>query len=147
MEGSSALTNWAFSQLCQRVGAPAGYLRSLPADVTAQCLEHGIGKSGDDCNILTRRNPDVTEDGAPNLAAAFTSGSYGRIWDYDVLTELKSAIADSGWRTPPSLSNGSSGLYASDRDILCALRLNPFRFSTVLRPGRRFGVESGMAHH
>lgn len=115
------LTNWAFSQLCQRVGAPAGYLRSLSADVAAQCLEHGIGKSGDDCNILTRRNPDVTDDGTPNLAAAFTSGSYGRIWDYDVLTELQSAIAGSGWRTPPSSSNGASGIYASDRDMFVFL--------------------------
>jgi len=115
------LTNWAFSQLCQRVGAPAGYLRSLPADVAAQCLEYGIGKSADECNILTRKSADADDDAAANLAAAFTSGNYGRIWDYDVLTELQSAIAETAWRTPPSASNGSSGLYASDRDMFVFL--------------------------
>ncbi len=115
------LTNWAFSQLCQRVGAPAGYLRSLPADVAAQCLEYGIGRSADECNILTRKNADADGDAVANLATAFTSGSYGRIWDYDVLTELQSAIAETGWRTPPSSNDGPSGLYASDRDMFVFL--------------------------
>ena len=115
------LTNWAFSQLCQRVGAPAGYLRSLPADIAAQCLEYGIGKSSDECNILTRKNADTIDDAAASLAAAFTSGSYGRIWDYDVLSELQSAIAETAWRTPPSSSGGLSGLYSSDRDMFVFL--------------------------
>jgi hypothetical protein len=115
------LTNWAFSQLCQRVGAPAGYLRSLPADVAAQCLEYGIGKSADECNILTRKNADADGDAVANLAAAFTSGSYGRIWDYDVLSELQSAIAETAWRTPPSSSDDPRGLYASDRDMFVFL--------------------------
>ena len=114
------LTNWAFSQLCQRLGAPAGYLRTLPADVAAQCLEYGIARSPDECNILTRKIADAENDAA-NLAAAFTSGSYGRIWDYDVLTELQSAIAETGWRTPPPSTDGPSGLYASDRDMFVFL--------------------------
>jgi hypothetical protein len=115
------LTNWAFSQLCQRVGAPAGYLRTLPSDVTAQCLEYGIGRSSEECNIMTRKNADADDDTAANLAAAFTSGSYGRIWDYDVLSELQSATAETAWRTPPSSSDGASGLYASDRDMFVFL--------------------------
>ncbi len=115
------LTNWAFTQLCQRVGAPAGYLRSLPADVTAQCLEYGIARSSDECNILTRKNPLPDEDAVANLAAAFTSGSYGRIWDYDVLTELQSAIDGTALRTPPAPTNESRGLYASDRDMFVFL--------------------------
>jgi hypothetical protein len=115
------LTNWAFSQLCQRVGAPAGYLRSLPADVAAQCLEYGIGKSADECNILTRKDTDVDDDVTANLAAAFTSGSYGRIWDYDVLTELQSAIDGTAWWPPPSKADGPTGLYASDRDMFVFL--------------------------
>ncbi len=115
------LTNWAFSQLCQRVGAPAGYLRSLPADVTAQCLEHGLGRSLEECNILTRKNPGAGEEAVANFAAAFTSASYGRIWDYDVLTELQAAIDGTGWRTPPAPANESRGLYASDRDMFVFL--------------------------
>ncbi len=115
------LTNWAFSQLCQRVGVPAGYLRSLPADVTAQCLEYGIGKSAGECNILTRKNADADDDAAANLAAAFTSGSYGRIWDYDVLTELQSAVDGTFWHILPAPANESRGLYASDRDMFVFL--------------------------
>lgn len=115
------LTNWAFSQLCQRVGAPAGYLRSLPADVAAQCLECGIGRTSDECNILTRKNAEADRGPVSNLAAAFTSGSYGRIWDYDVLTELQSAIDGTAWCPPPSKADGPTGLYASDRDMFVFL--------------------------
>lgn len=143
------LTNWAFSQLCQRVGAPAGYLRSLPADVAAQCLEYGIGKSAEECNILTRKNSDTDDDAAANLAAAFTSGSYGRIWDYDVLSELQSAIAGTAWRTPPSSADGPCGLYASDRDMFAFLvnDENPIEIGSA-KLGRGFFVwnsETGAA--
>lgn len=32
------LTHWAFGQLCARAGAPAGYLRTLPAPLAVQPL-------------------------------------------------------------------------------------------------------------
>jgi hypothetical protein len=37
-----ALTHWSFGQLCSLVGAPAGYLRDLPAPLAAINLQHGL---------------------------------------------------------------------------------------------------------
>ncbi|SYZ73762.1 conserved hypothetical protein [Candidatus Zixiibacteriota bacterium] len=115
------LTNWSFSQLCQRVGAPAGYLRTLPAEMTAQCLEHGLIMATGECKVLMRNSDQPGKEDPINLASAFTSPTYGRIWDYDVLTELIEAISNSGWHTPPYAYDEYSGLYASDRDMFIFL--------------------------
>lgn len=117
---ASTPTNWAFSQLCQRVGAPAAYLRSLPPAIVAQCLDHGMGLSSEECRVLIRTGEDSGASG-PNLAAAFTSTSYGRIWDDDVLAALLGAIDGGAWRTPPSPDALPRGLYASDRDMFVFL--------------------------
>ena len=37
-----AMTNWGFSQLCQRVDAPASYLSKLPANLACENIRHGI---------------------------------------------------------------------------------------------------------
>jgi hypothetical protein len=111
------LTNWAFSQLCQRVGAPAGYLRTVSPDIAAQCLEYGLVRSGEECKILTRKTSSPNGSDIPNQVAAFTSAGYGRIWDHDVLTELMESIHNTPWHTPPGTEDGGSGLYASDRDM------------------------------
>src|SRR5437762_2892071 len=38
-------SNWAFGQLASHLKAPAGYLRTLPAPLARQCLEHGAGNA------------------------------------------------------------------------------------------------------
>jgi hypothetical protein len=37
-----ALRELAFSQLCQRIGVPAGYVRALPAKLQTACMNHGL---------------------------------------------------------------------------------------------------------
>lgn len=37
-----APTHWSFGQLCSMVGAPAGYLRELPAPLAGVNLQHGL---------------------------------------------------------------------------------------------------------
>lgn len=119
----AAFTNWSFSQLCQAVKAPAGYLRSLSANMAVQCLEYGMGKHGGEAKLLLRRNESTVPDESifSNTISAFTSPTYGRIWDYDVLTELQSAVAGTPWQTPPALAKEPRGLYASDRDMFVFL--------------------------
>ena len=34
------ITNWSFGQLAARAGAPAGYMRDLPAPLAADCLNY-----------------------------------------------------------------------------------------------------------
>src|SRR5690349_6454624 len=39
---TAELTNWSFGQIAQRAGAPAGYLRTLPAAMAADCVNYGL---------------------------------------------------------------------------------------------------------
>lgn len=118
----AALTNWSFAQLCQSVKAPAGYLRTLSAGMAVQCLEYGLARSGGDAKLLLRRNEsaDADESNFVNAVSAFTSPTYGRIWDYDVVAELLEAVQQTNWH-PPESKRGSAGLYASDRDMFVFL--------------------------
>lgn len=119
----AALTNWSFSQLCQSVRAPAGYLRTLSAGMAVQCLEYGMAKAGGEAKLLLRKNEGSGTDESifSNAVSAFTSTTYGRIWDYDVVSELLEAVKDSSWHVPPSRSAEPAGLYASDRDMFIFL--------------------------
>ncbi len=117
----AAFTNWSFGQLARTVGAPAGYLRCLSPDLARDCLRDGLGKSRGDTKLMIRE----TFNGSGSAqAAAFTSATYGRIWDADVLSSLIEAVADSGWHVPPARDSNDSenaGLYASDRDMFVFL--------------------------
>ena len=44
----ATLTHWAFGQLASRVSAPASYLRTLPATLAAQNLNHGLAARAKD---------------------------------------------------------------------------------------------------
>ncbi len=113
----SYLTNWAFSQLCSQVGAPSGYLRTLAPEITAQCLEYGVTVKGEEAKILIRRNGQDGDGKVQSTVSAFTSPTYGRIWDHEAVEALMEAIEGQPWQTPPSRSSEPSGLYASDRDV------------------------------
>lgn len=56
------LTNWSFGQLAARVQAPAGYLRSVSAELAAQCLNYGIQRNHEDreANLLIQTNGALT---------------------------------------------------------------------------------------
>ena len=123
----AALTHWSFGQLARTVGAPAGYLRELPADLTAQCLQHGISTTpdGSDARLLVKRGTtgDLT-------IRALTSTSYGRLWDADVYGMVAQQIMgnDPQWQLPPTWKQDASGqplregAYRGDRDsflIVC----------------------------
>ncbi len=112
------LTNWAFGQLCRTISAPAAYLRSLSPDLACNCLRFGLQESDTDCKILVS---DRSRNGIlDRYASAFTSPSYGRIWDADVVASLMEAIENTSWHVPQSRSSQrsrNSGLYASDHDM------------------------------
>ena len=113
-------TNWSFGQLTRQIGAPPGYLASLPANLAADCLNAGLKSVGDDrVKVLSQDTPG--ED--TQTYRAFTGESYGRIWDSEVV-ELAQRIVDrSGGQffNPKEWSGKGSGLYASDRDVFVFL--------------------------
>lgn len=112
-----ALTHWAFGQLCQRAGAPASYLRELPAPLAAECLRSGLGdkQPNEQAQVLVHR---------PNggrLIRALTSTEYTRIWNSDVTARLVRLAERGEWQPAPAAMDGSRGLYASDHDLFAFL--------------------------
>jgi hypothetical protein len=133
-----APTHWSFGQLASQVGAPAAYLRQLPAALAGINLQYGL---------TTHRAEQIktleTNNGRIDLRAV-TGPDYGRIYDHE-LVEVVQRIAGNGtgdtrWKVPGVL-DWSSGvynprvditkdtttLYASDRDVFLFLvdDLNP----------------------
>ena len=127
-----APTHWSFSQLCGLVGAPAGYLRELPAPLAGINLQHGL---------LNHRGELVktleTGDGRVELRAV-TGPDYGRIWDHELVSAVMriagTGTGDTNWKVPGVLdwasmthnpyvdvTKDTTTLYASDRDVFLFL--------------------------
>lgn len=113
------LSHWAFGQISHRVGAPAGYLRDLPATLAAQNLNHGLkSRSAElgDAQLLFHRNGDM-------LLRAATSERYDRIWNDDVFRRLMD-LETLGWRVPPArpASPNAKGVRAATEADVMRLR-------------------------
>lgn len=127
-----APTNWSFGQLSSLVGAPASYLRNLPAALAGINLQHGlIHHRGEQVKLLQ------TEDGRSELRAA-TGAEYGRIWDHELVAAVMNfagdGTGDTRWKVPGTIDWGNmrynpnvditretTTLYASDRDVFLFL--------------------------
>jgi hypothetical protein len=119
-ESPAYFSNWAFGQLCRTISAPAGYLRMLSPELARDCLQYGLSSSGEECKLLIRSHSQELGNPDERYASAFTSATYGRIWDSDVVDSLMRATEGSSWHVPrPKNGNNSrnSGLYASDHDV------------------------------
>lgn len=136
----------AFSQLAALAGAPAGYLRSLPAAMAADCLNYGLHVARDieEIGLLLQRNGDST------LRAA-TGPNYGRIWDDEIVSTLVDLYGDgvSGrFRVPGEfgsrveVTKENTTLYAGDRDMFVFLTDEENRIEV---PNRRDGKTGSLA--
>jgi hypothetical protein len=114
---TALFTHWAFGQLCTTIGAPARYLRTLPAELAGECLRQGISRSSEKCKLLYRNFDEGLSDDGILQTAALTGPTYGRIWDNEVIAALQEAVSGSGWHVPESKNAEPAGLYASDRDM------------------------------
>ncbi|RAZ89477.1 DUF932 domain-containing protein [Mesorhizobium hawassense] len=133
-----APTHWSFGQLASLVGAPAAYLRQLPAPLAGINLQYGL---------TSHRAEQVKtleiEDGRVELRAV-TGPDYGRIFDHELVTAVQriagNGIGDTRWKVPgvlewstgiynprAAITKDSTTLYASDRDVFLFLvdDLNP----------------------
>lgn len=127
-----APTHWSYGQLCSLVGAPATYMRQLPAPLAAINLQHG----------LLNHRPEVVktlemDDGRVELRAV-TGPEYGRIWDKELVSAVMNiagnGTGDTIWKVPGVLdwstmthnpfvdvTRDTTTLYASDRDVFVFL--------------------------
>lgn len=117
-------THWSFGQLSGWIKAPASYLRTLPADLAVQNINHGIKAFGNESlkfMAITREDRDT------NVLQAVTSTTYGRIWDADCVAAVQRLNERSGGKFHNPLAYATAGklggeveragLYASDRDV------------------------------
>lgn len=141
------ITHWAFTQLAQRAGAPAGYLRDLPGPMAADCLNYGLQIGREDAQIgaLTYRN------GGPPTLRAVTGPGYGRVWNATITQSLIERFGDgvSGdFRVPGEfgqeveVTKKNTTLYASDRDMFVFLADEKNRIEV---PNRRDGKTGSLA--
>lgn len=142
------VTNWAFGQLAQRAGAPAGYLRGLPSPLAADCINYGLrfDRDVEDLGVLLEK----PEAGRATLRAV-TGPNYGRIWNAQITRQLVDRFGDGitgdfrvpgefGKRVPVTKQNTT--LYASDRDMFVFLADEERRIEI---PNRRDGQNGSLA--
>lgn len=141
-----APTHHAFGQLSTLAKAPAGYLRTLPAPMAADCLNYGLQfrRDVDDVGILTHHN------GADSLRAA-TGPNYGRIWNIEITEALIKRFGDGitgPWKVPGEfkrdvvVTKANTTLFAGDRDMFVFLCDEKNRIEV---PHRRAGNSGLMA--
>lgn len=140
-----APNHWSFGQLCERVKAPASYLRTLPSPMVADLLNYGVFKRDvEDVGVLTRGTD------APVLAAA-TGPRYGRVWDADVIRAIRNRFGDGvtgDFRVPGefgkevAVNKKNTTLFASDRDMFVFLADEKNRIEV---PNRRNGQTGSLA--
>ncbi|MCA3256240.1 MAG: DUF932 domain-containing protein [Alphaproteobacteria bacterium] len=133
-----APTHWSFGQLASLVGAPAAYLRQLPATLAAINLQYGLTS-----NRAEQIKTLETDDGRTELRAV-TGPDYGRIFDAELVEAVQriagNGTGDTRWKVPGVLdwstgvynprvdiTKDTTTLYASDRDVFLFLvdDLNP----------------------
>lgn len=122
---SARFTHWAFGQLCGRLGAPASYLRDLPATLACQNLNHGLANRVADA-VGSGMAKLLFHSNGSWLLRAITSDQYTRIWNYEVADRLRD-LEGRGWEpaVPDFNSFGAdkqTALYASDHDMFAFLR-------------------------
>ena len=105
LQGSrkGALTHFAFGQLAAHAGAPAHYLRALPASLAMQNLNHGLKHRSETAssNALMLLEEPPSRDDALTIRAV-TTEVYSRIWNDDCTAGLV-RLGERGWRVPPAL--------------------------------------------
>ena len=133
-----APTHWSFGQLASQVGAPAAYLRQLPAPLAAINMQYGLTS-----NRAEQIKTLETDNGRVELRAV-TGPDYGRIYDHELVEAVQkiagNGTGDTRWKVPGVLdwstgiynpcvdiSKDTTTLYASDRDVFLFLvdDLNP----------------------
>ena len=147
-----APTHWSFGQLAKMADAPAGYMRDLPAELAADCINYGLARRDiEDIGVLLRK-PEATE-GSPAMAlmAALTGPNYGRIWNHAIADKLIALFGDGvtgTWKVPGEfgkdvvVTKDNTTLFASDRDMFVFLADEKNR---IEMKGRRPGLMGSLA--
>ncbi|QBF31850.1 DUF932 domain-containing protein [Thalassococcus sp. S3] len=139
-----APTHWSFGQLASLVGAPAAYLRQLPAPLAGINLQYGL------TNHRAEQVKTMEVANGRTKLRAVTGPDYGRIYDHELVSAVQriagDGVGDTRWKVPGVLdwstgiynpmvdvTKDTTTLYASDRDVFLFLvdDLNPIEAGTL----------------
>lgn len=148
----ATLTHYSFGQVAQLAGAPAGYLRTLPAAIAADAVNYGMrfNRDVEDVGVLLTYDKSNPEKTRVDLRAA-TGPNYGRVWNAEIIDALQSKFGDGvtgHWRVPGefgkrvTVTKDNTTLFASDRDMFVFLADEDRRITV---PNRRDGQAGSMA--
>ena len=137
-------THWSFGQVAQLAGAPAGYLRKLPAPIAADALNYGLrfDRDVEDVGLLLTK-----QDTGVELRAA-TGPRYGRIWNADIVNALIGKFGDGrtgDFRVPGEfgkeveITKKNTTIFGSDRDMFVFLADETNRVEIPNRRNGKFG--------
>jgi len=143
-EAPVAPTHWSFGQLASLVGAPAAYMRQLPAPLAGINLQYGLTKHRAE-QVKTME----VANGRTELRAV-TGPDYGRIHDHELVSAVQriagDGVGDTRWKVPGVLdwstgiynpevdvTKDTTTLYASDRDVFLFLvdDMNPIEAGSL----------------
>lgn len=135
------LTHWSFGQLAARTGAPAGYLRNLPATLAVQNLNHGLAR-------ISRDEPDATANllihqNGGLMLRSINSDRYSRVWNWEVAERLLD-LQSRGWEpAKPDIRvrDNRLPLYASDHDMFAFIMHSD---RVIKEVGNPFGLKRGL---
>ena len=147
---TASMSHWSFGQLASLAGAPARYLRTLPSDLAADCLNTSILQSRkEETKLMVYSDPDKPD--TFRLSAA-TGVGYGRIWNADVVREVIDRFGDGvtgRFRVPGEfgvaldrVTQDNTTLFASDQDMFLFLADEQNRITV---PDRRDGKSGELA--
>ncbi len=139
-----APTHWSFGQLASLVGAPAAYLRQLPAPLAGINLQYGLS------NHRAEQVKTMEVANGRTELRAVTGPDYGRIYDHELVSAVQriagDGVGDTRWKVPGVLdwstgvynpmvdvTKDTTTLYASDRDVFLFLvdDRNPIEAGTL----------------
>lgn len=148
--GRVDFTHHSFNQIAGLAKAPAGFLRELPAELTADCLNWRLHhqRGVEDLGLLLTKQ----EDTGAILARAATGPGYGRVWNDTITGSLLRIFGDgvSGdWRVPGTFGKAlaevtkeNTTLYKGDRNFYVFLADEQNKIEI---PNRRNGKSGAMS--
>ena len=119
----AALTHWSFEQLAGIAAAPPKYLRTLPATIAADAINHGLRRQRREQHQL------LADRDAPWTVHAITSQRYARVHHDELASRVLDLMAlHPAWSLPLGYKDGvygaervPSGAYLGDRDMFLLL--------------------------
>jgi len=151
----AAVTHYSFGQLAALAKAPAGFLRQLPAELSADNLNYGMRhlRDAEDVGVLLTRK--LADDGEKYVELrAATGPNYGRIWNSDLIDAVRKYFGDGTretggrfqvpgeFRKQVPITNKNTTFYYGDRSVMIYLADEQ---NDIEIPNRRHGQYGQLA--